>query len=119
MMGGYARADRHRLGPDIARIYEMFPRVGATEPKCRVDVRWRTTDASHRRALLSRPRCLLLDELTLGLAPIIVDECGWTISGLPGGLQIVGRPFDEDTLLCFAYTLQENLGFAHSWPSLS
>jgi len=28
------------------------------------------------RALISRPRCLLLDEPTLGLAPIIVDEIG-------------------------------------------
>ena len=51
--------------------------------------------------------------------PALSIPCGWTNSGLPVGLQIVGRPFDEDTLLRFAYTLQENLGFAHSWPSLS
>jgi amidase len=51
--------------------------------------------------------------------PALSIPCGWTNSGLPVGLQIVGRPFDEDTLLRFAYTLQENLGFAHRWPSLS
>jgi amidase len=51
--------------------------------------------------------------------PALSIPCGWTRSGLPVGLQIVGRPFEEDTLLRFAYTLQENLGFAHRWPSLS
>jgi amidase len=51
--------------------------------------------------------------------PALSIPCGWTNSGLPVGLQIVGRPFEEDTLLRFAYTLQENLGFAHRWPSLS
>lgn len=51
--------------------------------------------------------------------PALSIPCGWTKSGLPIGLQIVGRPFAEDTLLRFAYTLQENLGFAHRWPSLS
>ena len=50
--------------------------------------------------------------------PALSIPCGWTNSGLPIGLQIVGRPFAEDTLLRFAYTLQENLGFAHRWPSL-
>jgi amidase len=54
----------------------------------------------------------------LGL-PALSIPCGWTKSGLPIGLQIVGRPFEEDTLLRFAHTLQENLGFAHRWPSLS
>jgi amidase len=51
--------------------------------------------------------------------PALSIPCGWTNSGLPVGLQIVGRPFDEATLLRFAYTLQENLGFTHRWPSLS
>ncbi len=51
--------------------------------------------------------------------PAISIPCGWTNSGLPIGLQIVGRPFEEDTVLRFAYTLQENLGFVHCWPSLS
>jgi len=51
--------------------------------------------------------------------PALSIPCGWTNSGLPVGLQIVGRPFDEDTVLRFAYTLQENLGFAHRWPSVS
>jgi amidase len=51
--------------------------------------------------------------------PALSIPCGWTSSGLPVGLQIIGRPFEEDTLLRFAYTLQENLGFAHRWPSLS
>jgi len=51
--------------------------------------------------------------------PALSIPCGWTNSGLPVGLQIVGRPFAEEMLLRFAYTLQENLGFAHRWPSLS
>ena len=51
--------------------------------------------------------------------PALSIPCGWINSGLPVGLQIVGRPFEEDTLLRFAYTLQENLGFAHRWPSIS
>ena len=51
--------------------------------------------------------------------PALSIPCGWTKSRLPIGLQIVGRPFEEDILLRFAYTLQENLGFAHRWPTLS
>jgi amidase len=50
--------------------------------------------------------------------PALSIPCGWTKSGLPVGLQIVGRPFAEEILLRFAYTLQENLGFAHRWPSI-
>ncbi len=53
----------------------------------------------------------------LGL-PALSIPCGWTPSGLPIGLQAVAAPFEEDTLLRFAYTLQENLGFAHRWPAL-
>jgi amidase len=51
--------------------------------------------------------------------PALSIPCGWTTSGLPVGLQIVCRPFAEDTLLRFAFTLQQNLGFAHRWPPLN
>jgi branched-chain amino acid transport system ATP-binding protein len=34
------------------------------------------------RALISRPRCLLLDEPTLGLAPILVEEIGGILRAL-------------------------------------
>jgi amidase len=54
----------------------------------------------------------------LGL-PALSIPCGWTKDGLPIGLQIVGRPFEEDLMLRFAYTLQQNLGFAHRWPTLN
>jgi amidase len=51
--------------------------------------------------------------------PALSIPCGWTTSGLPVGLQIVCRPFAEDILLRFAFTLQQNLGFAHRWPELN
>jgi amidase len=51
--------------------------------------------------------------------PALSIPCGWTGSGLPVGLQIIGRPFAEDILLRFAFTLQQNLGFAHRWPPLN
>jgi len=51
--------------------------------------------------------------------PALSIPCGWTKSGLPVGLQIVSRPFAEDILLRFAFTLQQNLGFAHQWPQLN
>jgi amidase len=51
--------------------------------------------------------------------PALSIPCGWTASGLPIGLQIVCRPFAEDVLLRFAFTLQQNLGFAHRWPPLN
>jgi branched-chain amino acid transport system ATP-binding protein len=77
LMGGYHRADRNDLDSDIARVCEMFPRLAE---------RWNQRAGSMSggeqqmlaigRALISQPRCLLLDEPTLGLAPIIVDEIG-------------------------------------------
>jgi amidase len=51
--------------------------------------------------------------------PALSIPCGWTTSGLPVGLQMVCRPFEEDILLRFAFTLQQNLGFAHRWPQLN
>jgi amidase len=72
-----------------------------------------------------RPMASIIDYMaptaTMSLfgLPALSIPCGWTASGLPVGLQIVCRPFAEDTLLRFAFTLQQNLGFAHRWPPLN
>jgi len=48
--------------------------------------------------------------------PVLSIPCGYTASGLPVGLQLVGKPQGEAHLLQFAYFLQEVLGFRHQWP---
>ncbi len=43
--------------------------------------------------------------------------CGLTSSGLPAGLQIMTKPFDEETLLRVAYTYERNRGFELGMPA--
>ncbi|PIG92537.1 amidase [Gloeocapsopsis sp. IPPAS B-1203] len=47
--------------------------------------------------------------------PAISIPCGWTTSGLPIGMQLIGKPRGEAELLQFAYLLQERLDFRHRW----
>jgi amidase len=56
--------------------------------------------------------------LSLTGLPVVSLPCGWTPSGLPVGLQILGPPQGETQLLRFAFFLQEQLGFRHRWPAL-
>ncbi len=55
--------------------------------------------------------------VSLSGLPALSLPCGWTRSGLPIGMQLVGKPHGEAALLDFAYLLQEKLNFRHRWPS--
>ena len=50
--------------------------------------------------------------------PGLVVPCGTDGEGLPIGLQLIGKPFDESTILRAGYTFEQNTGFHKSKPQL-
>jgi branched-chain amino acid transport system ATP-binding protein len=74
-MGAYQRADRHSLAEDLDRVYSLFPRLaerkgqragtlsGGEQQMCAIG-----------RALMAHPKLLMLDEPSMGLAPIFVEK---------------------------------------------
>jgi branched-chain amino acid transport system ATP-binding protein len=82
-MGGYHRKDRNRLDADIERVFGMFPRLAERRHQKAGSMSGGEQQMlAIGRALIARPRCLLLDEPTLGLAPIVVEEIARTIRAL-------------------------------------
>jgi branched-chain amino acid transport system ATP-binding protein len=73
-MGAFQRNDRSGIREDMDRVFELFPRLherrgqkagtmsGGEQQMCAIG-----------RALMARPKLLLLDEPSLGLAPRVVD----------------------------------------------
>jgi branched-chain amino acid transport system ATP-binding protein len=85
LMGAYRRADRNRLEADLERVYALFPRLAERRAQLAGSMSGGEQQMlAIARGLMARPRCLLLDEPTLGLAPIIVEEIAATIRRLAG-----------------------------------
>lgn len=74
-MGAYIRADKDGIEADIDKMFSIFPRL-----KERRDQLAGTMSGGEQqmlamgRALMSRPKVLLLDEPSMGLSPIMVDK---------------------------------------------
>jgi branched-chain amino acid transport system ATP-binding protein len=81
LLGAYLRRDHAEIASDLERVYDLFPRLKERERQ-----KGGTMSGGEQqmlaigRALMARPTLLLLDEPSMGIAPILVERIYETIA---------------------------------------
>jgi branched-chain amino acid transport system ATP-binding protein len=80
LLGAYALAERNRVSQNLESVYDLFPRLKERRTQAASTLSGGEQQMlAIGRGLMSSPRLLMLDEPSLGLSPLLVDELFETI----------------------------------------
>ena len=86
LMGAFRRADKGEVARDLERMYAMFPRLGERRRQLAGSMSGGEQQmCAMARGLMAKPVLLMIDEMSLGLAPVVVDQL----------MQVLGAIRDE------------------------
>jgi branched-chain amino acid transport system ATP-binding protein len=112
MMGAFSQNENGKITEQLQRVFDLFPVLKEREKQV-----VGTLSGGERqmcaigRALMSRPKLLLIDELSLGLAPVVVDGLLETLVAIKQeGVTLLVVEQDVNTALAYAdrgYVLRE------------
>lgn len=112
MMGAFSQNENGKITEQLQRVFDLFPVLKEREKQV-----VGTLSGGERqmcaigRALMSRPKLLLVDELSLGLAPVVVDGLLETLVAIKQeGVTLLVVEQDVNTALAYAdrgYVLRE------------
>jgi branched-chain amino acid transport system ATP-binding protein len=84
-MGAYARTDADGVRADVERVFELFPRLKERRRQTAGTMSGGEQQMlAMGRALMSKPKLLLLDEPSMGLAPLMVQKVFETVLAVSG-----------------------------------
>ena len=84
-MGAYTRRDKAEVTKDFDRVFDLFPRLAERKKQTAGTMSGGEQQMlAIGRALMARPRLLLLDEPSMGLAPMLIQQIFTIISEIAG-----------------------------------
>jgi branched-chain amino acid transport system ATP-binding protein len=84
-MGAYKRRDRAAIKEDLDRVYRLFPALAGRRRQLAGSLSGGEQQmCAMARALMARPRLMMVDEMSLGLAPVVVDLLLETMTQIRG-----------------------------------
>jgi branched-chain amino acid transport system ATP-binding protein len=75
LMGAYRRSDKAAIAVDLERMYALFPRLGERKRQLAGSMSGGEQQmCAMARGLMAKPQLLMIDEMSLGLAPVVVEQ---------------------------------------------